>query len=295
MNSKIVSRLVFLLAMLLSLNAYSQSLAIVLKLNDENESRVYHDEPLLMSLSITNQLAQENNRWNKAADRRLKELEELIREKKISQEEYEKEKNDLQNAKRPVPVITVGDAGTPWPSLVKWKLINKSNGITVAFNIRKMPNPSSDEIAILNERGYYTAYFGIDAAEMRKITAGTYEIIAEFSKEESQPASLEIRSESLPPGIADSEPILLRNGQYWWHAGDSKQGLKFAERILQKNPVSLDGLSLKGDLQLLDSAFLPALDTFNKALKEFYRQNPVLTEPPEYILAMIDWIKTQIR
>src|SRR5688572_15499538 len=143
MNSKIFTRFVFLLAMLLSLNAYTQSLAIVLRLNDENEARVYHDEPLLMSLSITNQLAQENNRWNKAADRRLKELEELIREKKISQEDYDKEKNDLLNAKRPVAVITVGDAGTPWPSLVKWKIINNTNGADIVYTIRKMPNPSS--------------------------------------------------------------------------------------------------------------------------------------------------------
>jgi hypothetical protein len=69
-----------------------------------------------------------------------------------------------------------------------------------------------------------------------------------------------IKNESMPPAIANSDEMLLKAGQYCWHADDTTGGMKYADKLLQKNSNSIDGLSLKGDLQLLNNAYSPALE-----------------------------------
>jgi tetratricopeptide (TPR) repeat protein len=100
-----------------------------------------------------------------------------------------------------------------------------------------------------------------------------------------------IKNESMPPAIANSDEMLLKAGQYCRHADDTTGGMKYADKLLQKNSNSIDGLSLKGDLQLLNNAYSPALELYKKALEEYYRQNGNRAEPPEYLLAMIEFAK----
>lgn len=240
-----------------------------------------------------NEVAQENSRWNNATERRLNELEHQLKAGNIKQEDYDKEKSRLDAAKRNISSVTVGAAGRPWFSLLSWKMINTANGTEVIPDIRAMKNPAAEEIAILNEKGYYTAFFGIDAEEMQKIPAGTYRITVEAEREKSVSVQMIIKNETMPSAFANSDETLLRSGQYQWHAGNASDGMKYADKILQKNQNSVDGLSLKGDLQLLDNAYPAALESYNKALKEYYRQNGNGAEPPEYLLAMIEWVKKQ--
>lgn len=278
-------------AILFSMKATSQSITITLKANYSNAVSVYQDEPLLFTVSVSNQEAMENKRWNNAADRRLNEIGELLKENKISREDFEKEKEKLVAAKREVNSHIIGAAGKPWSSILTWKLINVNNGEFVPLKVRSMVNPSTDEIAVLNDKNFYQAFFGIDAEEMKKIPAGTYQVVVEIDNNKSEPAGMMIKNESMPALIAESEEKLLKVGQYYWHAGEAMKGMMYADKLLQKNPVSVDGLSLKGDLQVHSNLFQPALESYSKALKEFYKQNPGITEPPEYLVGMIEWLK----
>jgi tetratricopeptide (TPR) repeat protein len=290
---QIIYKLCLFVVIMLSINAASQPITITIKANYSNTVTIYHDEPLLLTVSLTNKEAQENSRWNKAADRRLNELEDLLKENKISKEVYDKERNALLGGKRSLEFATVGEMGKPWSSMIKWKLINTNSGTEDKLNVRKMVNPSSEDVAVLNDKGYYTAYFGLDVEEMKKIAAGTYEIIAEIENEKSKPVEVTLKNETMPAAIAGNEEMLLKNGQYYWHAGDVEQGMSYANKLLKRNPASVDGLSLKGDLQVMTNSYQPALESYNMALKEFYKQNPGLTEPPEYLLGMIEWLKGQ--
>ncbi len=290
---QIIYKLCLFVVIMLSINAASQPITITIKANYSNTVTIYHDEPLLLTVSLTNKVAQENSRWNRAADRRLNELEELLKENKITREAYDKERNTLLGGKRSLEFATVGKMGKPWSSMIKWKLINTNSGTEEMLNVKKMVNPSSEDVAVLNDKGYYTAYFGLDADEMKKIAAGSYEIIAETENEKSKPVVMTLKNETMPAAIAGNEEMLLKNGQYYWHAGDAERGMSYADKLLQKNPASVNGLSLKGDLQVMSNSYLQALDSYNMALKEFYKQNPGLTEPPEYLLGMIEWLKGQ--
>lgn len=271
-----------------------QPYTVTLRVNYNAEAKLYHNEPVLFTVSVTNKEAQENRRWNKAADRRLNELEELLKANKISREDYDKEKKKLTDGKKEISSVTIGSSNKSWSSMVTWKAANTKNGEEITLTVKTLPNPSTENIAVLNENGYYQAYFGIDPDDMKKLTDGEYDITVIIEGESSEPVHLQVKKENMSATVANSEDMLLKTGQYYWHSGDSKKTMQYADMILAKNPASVDGLSLKADALLMTKSYQPALDTYNKALKEFYKQNPGISELPEYLLEMIEWVKTQI-
>lgn len=296
MRRQLMYNIFFPLLVILSfqLNA-QQPVNISLGLNYSSSQKLYHNEPLLLTVTITNREAQENNRWNRAIDRRLNEMDDLLKENIISAENYENEKNQLNAVKRPVPSITLGSQDKPWSSLVKWKMINSNTGTEIVLPVTILSNPFPESIAILDEKGYYISYFGISPQDMKQIRgASTWQLTATMGSERSNDIRLEIKEEIMPMAIAETEEMWLRIGQYYWHANNAENTIQFADRILKKNPLSLDGLSLKADGLILQKSYLPALEVFNKALTEYYKQNGVNSEPPEYLVESIAWIKKQL-
>lgn len=294
MKQFIANRLLTIAALFFSAKMTAQPITVTLTGNYSSDVKIYHDEPLLLVVYVTNQEAQENSRWNKAADRRLNELEELLKAGKIKQEDYDREKAKLTAGKKSISSVTIGSVGKPWASLISWKMVDTKSGTGTAIAPKMMVNPSSEEVAVLNERGYYTAYFGIDAAEIKNKPAGVYELTASVEGEKSEKLRLEISNVIAPAIIAGSEAMLLKLGQYYWHFGNGEKTIEYAGKILAKNPSSIDGLSLKGDGQLLQKIYQPALDSYTKAMKEYYRQNGTNSEPPEYLISMIDFIKKEL-
>ena len=196
--------------------------------------------------------------------------------------------------KKPVLTHTLGTEAIPWLQLVKWKLGNAGTGVETILPVRPLVNPSSDAVAVLDENGYYMAYFGISPDDMTKISAARYSLTAMLDKESSNVVNLEIKNETMPVSVSENEEILLKMGQYYWHLNDPVKTIYYADRILKKSPYSLDGLSLKADGQVLQQSYLPALENYNKAVKEYYKLNGAGSEPPEYLFSMIAFVKKEL-
>lgn len=269
------------------------SFQISLYVNQQQSARIYHDEPLLLTVSLSNPAAQNAQGWNRAADRGLQKLEESFKAGTISKEQYDTDKKKLTEGKKNVPAVTLGTAGKPWASWVTWKLINLSTNKEVSAGIIPLSNPTVEDMAVLDANGYYTGYFGMDPERTRGLAAGVYQMTAIVETVSSAPVRIEILNPALPAAVAGSDSMLLKLGQYYWHKSDAEKVIRYADRVLLKNPSSLDGLSLKGDGLLLQNAWAPALEAYQKALKEYYRQNGKDAEPPEYLLAMIGYIKKE--
>ncbi|MFI5133715.1 MAG: hypothetical protein ACHQEB_05235 [Chitinophagales bacterium] len=287
---KPIIALIFFIGMKISAQ---QPYSVTLRVNYNTQAKLFHNEPVLFTVSITNKEAQENERWNMAADRRLNELEELIASNKISREDYDKEKKKLLDGKKPVSSVTIGSKEKPWPVLVIWRVMNTKNSTKISLPLKALINPVAEPEVVLGEQGYYIAYFGIDPEDLKKIPEGIYTITASINGEASEAIQLNIQKENMSDAQAGSEAMLLKLGQYFWHSNNSKKAMSYVDMLLQKKSNSIDGLSLKGDVQVLDKSYLPALETYNKAVKEYYKQNPGVGEPPEYFLEMISWLKTQ--
>jgi hypothetical protein len=294
MKQVIINKVFVIAALLFSVKMTAQPITVTLTANYSRDVKIYHDEPLLLVVSVTNQEAQENSRWNKAADRRLTELEELLKENKISREDYDKEKKKLTDWKKEISSVTIGSPQKAWPSMISWKAVNTKSGEEAALTVKILPNPSTEMVAVLNEKGYYQAYFGIGPGEVKKLPDGEFDITAIIEAESSEPVHLQIQKANMPLIIANSEAMLLKTGQYYWHNENGVMAVQYADKILAKNPASLDALSLKGDGQVQQKLYQPALETYKKATAEYYKQNGAGSEPPEYLLTMIEFVKKEL-
>ena len=270
------------------------TVSISLKVNQEKEVTVFHNEPVLFTIAVSNQQAQANERWNISAGRRLQEMSELLKQGKMIQEDYDKEKALIEKNKRKTETITLGSGSSSWTTTVIWKGMNTANRNAMELPIRLMKNPSTAGKAVLDANGYYMACYGISPEDLKAVPSGTYALEIAINNILSNAVVLKVENGMMSEVLAESESMLLRLGQYYWHAEDAAKTIQYADQILAKNPASLDGLSLKGDGQVLQKSYLPALDTYKKAVKEYYKQNGNGSEPPEYLFSMIAVVKKEL-
>jgi tetratricopeptide (TPR) repeat protein len=83
----------------------------------------------------------------------------------------------------------------------------------------------------------------------------------------------------------------LQLGNYYLQRMDTEKAMEYATNVLKKNPADIGGLVLRGETYILKRNYKPALADFEKALKQHNKKFPELQEPPEYLLATIDWLE----
>lgn len=270
-----------------------QKITITLAVNDAQQATVFQNEPVLFDVSVSNKRAEINERWNRTGERRLDEMKEKVKKGEMKEEEYESEKNWIEKSKRKVDVVTLGSESSSWTESLSWKF-TQSSGQMATLPVKLMKRPSAKGNAVLDADGYYIASFGIDPETLRSVAPGTYTIHVSASGMSSDAVTLKINPGMMSDAVAGAEAMLLRLGIFYWHAEDAARTIQYADKILAKNPVSLDGLSLKGDGLVLQRSYLPALESYNKAVKEYYKQTGAGSEPPGYLLNMIAFLKKEL-
>lgn len=272
----------------------AQKINVNLDVNGAREATVFQNEAVLIDLAVFNKKAQADRRWNMAGEERMNELNELLRLGKIKQEDYDSEKAGIEKSKRTVQSTELGSATSSWTSAVSWKVMNTANGNEINPPIRLLKKPSTEGKAALDASGYYLACYGISPDDMKSIPAGTYAIECMVNNIPAASVVLKVQSGIMDAGKAGADASLLRTGQYYWHNENGDKTVEYAERLLAKNPASLDALSLKADGQYLQNQYEAAMASYKKAAAEYYRQNGAGAEPPEYLLSMIDVVKKKL-
>ena len=274
----------------------AQRVNINLRINEGEEAVVFQDEPIFLDLAIYNKKAQADRRWNMAGEERLIELDELLKQGKITQEEYDKEKASIEKNRRTPSSIEIELTQKDGKiEAIVWKASGPHGANALPDHIFIPPSwPLIKNKIILDADGYYIMSYAIAPGDLKSVTPSTYLIECSINGFPSNQVKLIVKSGAMNDAIANSEAILLRTGRYYQHADNGDKVVEFADKILAKNPASVDGLSLKGDGQVLQKSYLPALETFNKAVKEYYRQNGADSEPPEYLQSRIDWLNKQL-
>lgn len=276
------------------LQLQAQKVNIVLKINEAAEATVYQDESILLDVAVFNRKAQANRRWNRAGEERMEELIELLKQGKIKQDQFDREKISIEKNKRISEAVTLGSATSSWTSAISFKVMNTGNRNYIELPLKLMKKPATGGEAVLDADGYFMACYGISPDAMRSVSPGTYAIECFINNLPSNAVLFILKPGVMDGAIAGSEPVLLRAGRYYWHDEEGEKTMQFANKILAANPGSLDGLSLKADAQVMQRQYLPALETYNLAVKEYYRQNGAGAEPPEYLYSMVDFIKKQM-
>lgn len=275
----------------------AQRININLRINEGEEAVVFQNEPIIFDIAIYNKKAQADRRWNMAGEERMKELDELLKQGKIKQEEYDKEKTSIEKNRRTPSSIEIDltERKSKIEAIVwKAKFANAgANAYPVHLPIKPVGGPARDKV-MLDADGYYIQSYVIAPGDLKSVAPGTYLIECSINNFSSNQVTLIVKSGVMNEAMANSGAVLLRMGRYYQQVDNGDKVVEFADRILAKNPASVDGLSLKGDGQVLQKSYLPALETFNKAIKEYYRQNGIDSEPPEYLQSRIDWLNKQL-
>lgn len=272
----------------------AQKINVSLEINGGKEAAVYQNEAVLIDIAVFNKKAQTDRRWNLAGEERMNELNELLRQGKIKQEEYDREKASIEKNRRELKGIELGSASTSWTASVSWKVVNAANKNDIVLPVRLMKKPSTEGKAMLDADGYYIACFGISPEDIKLLSAGIYSIECLVNGTPSPTVTLKVQHGVTDLDKAGNEAALLRTGQYYWHSENGDKTVEYAERLLAKSPAFLDALSLKADGQYLQKQYPAALNTYKMALAEYYKQNGAGAEPPEYLISMIEIVKKQM-
>lgn len=259
----------------------------------ENDT-LQRGEVLLLDIVLTNPSARSAASWNVAAENHLKELDEELKQKKISQEDFEKEKRSIASQLKKATAISFGSEKDPWTQMIKWHIVKTGERSALSWPIEYLSYPGTDDIAVLDERAYYIASYGIDLPGISQLPAGSYEVTAMLGEIRSTPVTVKIDGSILPAQLQNSTNHLLKLGHFYWQSGDPIKAIEYADKILIRDPASIGALLLKAGALRLQESWSAALEIYTRALQEYYNKAGKNAEPPEYIMDMIEIVKSKL-
>jgi tetratricopeptide (TPR) repeat protein len=284
--------LLFFICWLITIKADSQANSSVnLSVELSKAYTVYHNEPITFTTGLLNHILQDNLQWNQAADEGLAEISADYKVGKISKEEFEKETERILKGKREIKVDTIGNYQSPWFEQIVFRIFLNDSTVQTGWPITLLGDPLTDSMAILDEKGYYVVNHHLSPEQVTKLRPGTYQVKVLLAGMWSNPVTVNIRKENIPTAVLTSRKMQLRLGNYYLQRKDAEKAMEYATNVLKKNPADIGGLVLRGETYILKNNYKPALADFEKALKQHNKRFPDLQEPPEYLLATIDWLE----
>jgi tetratricopeptide (TPR) repeat protein len=284
--------LFFFVCWLLTINTEGQKKSSVdLSVEQNKAYEAYHNEPIIFTTVLLNHTLQENLQWNQAADEGLAEISADYKAGKLSKEEFEKETDRILKGKKKIKADTIGNYQSPWFDQIAFRVFLNDSTVQTAWPIMLLGHPITDSIAILDEKGYYIVNHHLSPEQVIKLRPGIYQVKVLLAGMWSNPVTVNIRMENIPTTVLNSRQMQLRLGNYYLQQNDAEKAMEYATTLLRKDPVDIGGLMLRGETYIFKKNYMPALADFKKALQRHNTKSPDLEEPPDYLLATIEWLE----
>lgn len=279
---------VVLIALSFSL-ASAQNFNISLNANDVKEDSVYVDEPILFTITLSNQFAAYNLRHNREAQSYLDELKAQLSKGEIKQEYYDSETARVKATMKKAEEAKVGSQEQPWAKQVQFVIL-KVEGDTSRMQLAPFQYPETKAAVVLNENTYEQAAYGIE----NKLGAGEYNIATRLQGATSDMVRLTVLPQKIPNDVLNSEAMLLHFGNYYSMLADNKKALEYASRAIVLFPNSVKAYLMRGDIYQRQEKWNESLADYETSLKLFYEQYPDSYEAPEYTIEMIEFVKEKM-
>lgn len=260
-------------------------------LANENTTTIFHDQPLLISISVANKNLYKDWQWNLAADEWIHKLETNFKAGLLSEEDFTKEKAKALKGKKTLIADTLGSDAQPWYEQVKFYVYRNDTIQLNEWPVSRLGRTPSEAVAVLDENAYYALDFHLPPDMVTLIKPGTYSMKVRLGAVWSNEVKFTILPENIPSAELHVKEMQLRLGQYYWLVGNADKVFSFASAVLQKDPFNIEALILRGESHIMKENFKLALADFETALQQHNKKFPGLYEPPEYLIGMIDWLK----
>ena len=270
-----------------------QDVSVVLRINHQEKLSVYRDQPLVISLSISNPKASGHEQWNRQADYEIAQLEQNKRNGQLSDEQYNSERQRLQAGKKQVPAYSLGSASMPSWEMVKFRWIKDSKEQDINIGTKLLNSEQVPAELTLDANGWYRLQWGIDRTSTWQLKPGKYYLSVVIDRYNSNTVELEIKPIPIPVSTLNTETMQLDLARFALLCKRPDTAIVHAKKALSINPKSISALVLLGEAYIQTRNYASALQYFETALTYFNKQSPSAHEPPEYILEMIEWLKRQ--
>lgn len=265
-------------------------IGLELLVNNKQKLSVYRDEPLLISLVVTAPKASANEQWNREAMAGLSLLQNKLDSQDITQEEFTKEKQQIEGALKNVIPVVLGSDHLPVYLLVQI-IFNNIQGDTLRVPVTLLNNGTIPAEFILDANAYYHLEWAIDRETIQFIPPGKYSVKVGLLEKYSNPVTVTVTTKPIPASVLNTVKMQTQLGQFALITGKADAALIHAKRILKLNASSIEGHLLSGEAYYTLQHFPKALKSFRSALRYYNKKYPELREPPEYLLGMIQQVK----
>jgi tetratricopeptide (TPR) repeat protein len=272
-----------------------QGIALNLRVNQGNKAIIYQDEPLIISVSISNPGATYNAQWNREADQSLQQLKTMHQNGEVTVEQYDQEIKRIQQSKKKIQIPAIGTISQPAYQKVKVEWKNELGTRMNNISMKLLSSSSMPNVLVLDANAYYLLQWGINRKEVGKLKPGKYILMATLDNYHSEPVELEILTSAIPSSKLNTIAVQHKLGKFELLSGQAESAAIHAKNILKLNSASVDGLVLLGEVNVQKNNYKEALKNFEDALMLFNKQKLSSPEPPEYIFGMIEWLKGKIK
>jgi tetratricopeptide (TPR) repeat protein len=285
------------MVIILKSNEFSQ-ISMACRANEQHNTTVYKDEPLILSVSMVNEDAAHAASFNVSLEDQVKQIESKFIAKKITVEEF---KGKIEEIKKEMLKVRIYRIGGPkgWPYFIKFQTLLEGSWEEVDWPLWLLMHYPSDNVITLDGWTSCYAEFGLDSEENKR-PRGEKKVkaIIEIDKNitvESNIVTINFLKEKIPEKVKDKEEILIVKGRYAYKRGLYDKAIEYIQRALQVNPHSLPSLNLMGDIEKKRGNLDASLSAYEKALEEFNEQYPNSYDPPLLIERNIGKLRTLIK
>jgi tetratricopeptide (TPR) repeat protein len=277
---------------------------ISLQINHADGLTLYRGTPMVLNVRVVNHQAMIADAQETSDRVYIQQLRAAAKRSEISKERVEATIARVQLAPE-VSAINLGEDDAPWDSFLQLSQQLPDGTLRPLGWTTKVIRPPAAKRLALTTQTEAELTFAVEPSSATQIPLGEYVIVAALNipakvgftpgtwtgLAESDPVKLTIADKPGRLSPDDEERLDLQFADYFYAGGDFAEAAKRAQSALAVNPKSISAEIAIGEARKAQGDLKGALEVFQKARSEYYRQYPKSYEPPTLLLSRISDIE----
>lgn len=273
---------------------------ISLQINHADEITVYRGTPMVLNVRVVNHQAMIADALEISDRVYIQQLRDTANRGEIPKERVEATIARMDLAPE-VSAISLGDDTAPWDSFLQLSQLLPDGTLHPLNWMTKLVRPAQAKRITLTAQTEAELTFVVEPSSAEQISPGEYPIVAALNVPanrgvtpvawtglaNSDPVKVIIRDKPAHLSSGDEEKLDLHFAAYFYESGDFMEAAKRAQSALAVNPHSIAAAIAVGEARKAHGDLKAALEAFQKATTEYYRQHPKSYEPPTLLISRI--------
>jgi len=282
--------------------------AISLQINHADELTLYRGTPMVLNVRVVNHQAMIADAQETSDRVYIQQLHAAANRGEIPKEQVEAEIARMNLAPE-VSAINLGEDDASWDSFLQLSQQLPDGTLRPLGWTTKVVRPPAAKRIALTAQTEAELTFAVEPSSAAQIVPGEYAIVAVLNvpansgltsgtwsgRAESEPVKLVIQDKPVRLSAGDEETLDLHFSNYFDAVANFGEAVKRAEAAMKLNPHSISAAIALGEAKRTQGDLKGALEVFQMATAESYRQNPNAYEPPTLLLSRILDIEAQMQ